>query len=228
MRRWAAGALLLAVLALFLAFMLEGDPAPQLPEYSIGDIARADVVVPNDLVFKDEPASESARASAVEKVLPVYRYSPEKNMERATTLARAFEQCRTLLQASQEVKRRPARFSGLPDPLQAALLERLTGIVVKPVANKALDYLLSEEFDESLEKVLVSALNRSAELLIVEDEKALVSGKTQLRTVESSGKETTHSFDEVLTWKRALQRLEAWMASNPDLQGVQASLPNTC
>ncbi len=170
-------------------------------------------------MFKDEPASESARASAVEKVLPVYRYSPEKNMERATTLARAFEQCRTLLQASQEVKRRPARFSGLPDPLQAALLERLTGIVVKPVANEALDYLLSEEFDESLEKVLASALNRSAELLIVEDEKALVSGKSQLRTVESSGKETTHSFDEVLTWKQALQRLEAWMASNSDFAG---------
>jgi len=219
LRRWATAALLVAVLSIFLAFILEGDPGPQFPEYSIGDIAQADVVVPNDLVFKDEPSSEAARVSAVEKVLPVYRYSPEKNIERATALAGAFQQCRAMLLASQEVKRRPARLSRLTAPLQAALLEKLTAIMVKPIPNEAMDYLLSEGFDESLEKYLVRVLNRSTALLIVEDEKALVSGKSQLRTVGSNGKESTHSFDDVLTWQQALQRLEAWIASNSDSAG---------
>jgi hypothetical protein len=172
--RWAAGTLLLAVLSIFLAFILEGDSGPQFPQYSIGDIAQADVVVLNDLVFKDEPSSEAARVSAVEKVLPVYRHSPEKNIERATALAGAFQQCRAMLQASQEVKRRPAGFNRLTAPLQAALLEKLTAIIVKPIASEVMDYLLSEGFDESLEKRLASALNRSAALLIVEDEKVLI------------------------------------------------------
>jgi cyclic-di-AMP phosphodiesterase PgpH len=214
--RWAAGTLFLVVLSIFLAFILEEDAGPRFPEYSIGDIAQADVVVPTDLVFKDEPSSEAARVSAVEKVLPVYRYWPEKNIERAMTLAVTFQQCRAMLQASQEIKSRPARFSRLTAPLQAALLEKLTAIMVMPIASELIDYLFSEGFDESLEKRLASALNRSATLLIVEDHKALVSGKSQLRTVESSGKESSHSFDEVLTWQQALQRLEAWMASSSD------------
>ena len=124
LRRWAAGAFLLAVLSLFLAFMLEGDPAPQLPEYSIGDIARADVVVPNNLVFKDEPASESARASAAEKVLPVYRYSPEKNMERATTLAKSL---RTVQNAVAGLSRGQA---------QACPLQRITRSATSCVVRK--------------------------------------------------------------------------------------------
>jgi hypothetical protein len=76
----------------------------------------------------------------------------------------------------------------LPAPLQAALLEKLTAVTVKPVASEAMDYLVSEGFDESLAKLLASALNRSAALLIVEDEKALVSGKSQLRTVDRGKK----------------------------------------
>ena len=219
MRRWTAGALLLVVLSILLAIILEGDSGLQLPEYSIGDIARADIVVPNDLVFKDEPSSEKARVSALEKVLPVYRYSPEESVERARRVAGAFQQCRALLESAPEIKRRPTRFSRLPAPLQAALLEKLAAVMVKPATNDSMDYLLSQGFDEPLEKLLVGGLNRSAALLIVEDEKAFVSGKTQFKTVEANGKERTRSFDEVLTWRQALQQLEGWMASNSDSAG---------
>jgi putative nucleotidyltransferase with HDIG domain len=211
-----AGTIFLAALSILLAFLLAGQSGPQLPEYSTGDIAYADVVVPHDLVFNDEQASEAARAEARDKVLPVYRYSPEKNTERATRLAGAFEQCRILLQASQEVKRRPVRFSRLTAPLQAALSEKLAGVFLQPVSDEAMDYLLSEGFGERLQKILTAVLNQSAPLLIVEDEKALVSGKAQLRSVEANGRETTRSFDEVLTWKQALDKLEAWMSTNAD------------
>lgn len=217
--RLLAGTVFLAGLSILLAFLLAGYSGPALPEYSTGDIAYADVVVPHDLVFKDEPSSEAARVSAVEKVLPVYRYSPEKTLERATALAGAFEQCRAMLQDSQEVKRKPVRFSRLTGPLQTALLEKLAHAFVKPVADEAMDYLLSEGFDERLEKSLADVLNRSATLLIVEDKKALVSGKTQLRSVEANGKETTRSFNEVLTWQQALDRLEAWMSTNAGAAG---------
>jgi len=217
LRGWTAGALLLAGLSILLALILEGDSAPQLPEYSIGGIARADIVVPNDLVFKDEPSSEKARVSAQEKVLPVYRYSPEKNVERAMAPSGAFQQCRTLLQSSQEIKRRNTRLNRLPAPLHAALLEKLTAVMA--ITSEALDYLLSEGFDERLDELLASVLNRSATLLIVEDEKAFVAGMTQLRTVEASGKESTRSFDDVLTWKHALQRLENLMNSSSDSAG---------
>lgn len=149
--RLLAGTVFLAGLSILLAFLLAGYSGPALPEYSTGDIAYADVVVPHDLVFKDEDASAAARAEAHDKALPVYRYSPEKNTERAIRLAGAFQQCRTLLQASQEIKRKPVRFSRLTGPLQTALLEKLAPVFVKPVADEAMDYLLSEGFEEHLQ-----------------------------------------------------------------------------
>jgi putative nucleotidyltransferase with HDIG domain len=91
--------------------------------------------------------------------------------------------------------------------------------MLKPVTNEAMDYLVSEGFDERLEKLLAGVLNRSAALLIVEDEKAFISGKTHFKTVEANGKERTQAFEEVLTWRQALQRLESWMVSNSDSAG---------
>ncbi len=117
----------------------QGYSGPALPEYSIGDIARADVLVRQDLVFKDEHASEAARAAAHDKVLPVYRYTREKSVARSAALAEAFQQCRALLQSSPEARRRPTRFSRLPTELQGILLEKMATVMVKPVANEVMD-----------------------------------------------------------------------------------------
>jgi len=60
--RLSTGTLLLAALSILLAFLLEGYSGPPLPEYAIGDIARADVLVQQDLVFKGEHASQGGGA----------------------------------------------------------------------------------------------------------------------------------------------------------------------
>ena len=127
-RRLATGILLLVALSVLLALLLEGYSGPPLPEYSVGDIARADVVAPYDLVFKDEHATEVARAAARDNVLPVYRFAPEKNIERAAAVAEAFQQCRTLLESSLQVRVRPTRFSRLP---VAAALHNVSSRVPK-------------------------------------------------------------------------------------------------
>ncbi len=217
--RLLAGTLLLAALSILLAFLLAGYSGPPLPEYSIGDIARADVVAPHDLVFKDERASEAARAEAQDKVLPVYRYAPARSTKRAAELAEVFQQCRTFLQSSPAVIRRQARFSQLPAVLQGLILEKMITVTVKPVTSEAMDYLLAERFQPRLEGLLINVLKQAATLLIVEDRKAVVAGRTEFIAVEPDGKETIRSFNEVLTWQQAIERLEAGMRSIPEVAG---------
>jgi len=216
--RLFAGMLFLAALSILLAFLLAGYSGPPLPNYSIGDIARSDVVAPDDIAFKDESASEAAQAEARDKVLPVYRYAPEINIERATELAGAFGQCRALLQSS-EIRRRPTRFSQLPAALQGAVTEKVASVMVKPVTKEGMDYLVAQGFPPSLEQLLANVLIRSATLLVVEDKKDFIAGKTQFRAVETTGKETTRSFDEVLTWTQAIDRAEGWISTDADFAG---------
>ncbi|MCI0717920.1 MAG: HDIG domain-containing protein [Acidobacteria bacterium] len=213
----AGGTLLLAALSIFLALLLAGYSGPPIPDYSVGDIAHAGVVAPTDLVFKDEQASEAARAAARDQVLPTYQHTPSRSSERATQLAEAFQQCRTRLQSAPKAMRRQGRFSQLPAAVQSEILEKISPVMVKPLNDEAMDYLLAEGFQPRLEQVLANALKQAATLLIVEDEKSLVAGKTQFRAAEATSKETIRSFDQLLTLQQTIDRLEAWVRTSPDV-----------
>ena len=54
--------------------------------YQLGDIARADIIIPMDAVIEDETATQARRAEAKAKALPVYRYNPSLHDDQATRL----------------------------------------------------------------------------------------------------------------------------------------------
>jgi len=70
----------LAALLIFCSFLLSmllSDYSHfSVPSYHLGDIALADIIVPVDLLIKDEKATHTLEIEARTKALPVYRFNP--------------------------------------------------------------------------------------------------------------------------------------------------------
>ena len=85
----------LIFLALLFSILLTRQSRFSVPAYQTGDIARADIIIPTDMLIEDEAATEARRAAVKAKTFPVYRFNPSLPDDQISGLKTAFGKSRT-------------------------------------------------------------------------------------------------------------------------------------
>ena len=173
----------LVLLALLFSILLTRQSRFSVPAYQTGDIARADIIIPTDMLIEDEAATEARRAAAKAKTFPVYRFNPSLPDDQISGLKTAFGKSRTLLSTdSTDKKKASARtrkpsFRKLPASARADLLSAVQDIGIKPPAEDLLDYLVRENFNSSLEERIGLLLKDAYSSSFIPDDMSFAKGK---------------------------------------------------
>ncbi|RLE35374.1 MAG: hypothetical protein DRJ61_03430, partial [Acidobacteria bacterium] len=67
-----------------------------LPDWSPGDVATYDVLMPMDITVPDPAATEAMRVEAREAVRPVYDFEPRQQIDVANQISGLFQSCRLI------------------------------------------------------------------------------------------------------------------------------------
>lgn len=205
------------LVSLVLSFLISGYSRIRIPQYSEGDIAKADISVPSDILIMDDQATKARKASARDAVAPVYRHDPSNQSILIPLLADAFSACRHILELSP-VKGRAASFRSLPPEVQVSVKQQF-GFDRSQIDDELLTYLVREQFSEEIENKLITDLKRILSLWLVEDDRDLVGSAGNLQVVSDSGPEKLVSASKVLDLGHARQMLrvsiDESLASSP-------------
>jgi len=198
--------LVAAVSSVLLTFLLSGYSRIRIPQYSAGDIARANVVVPSDILIMDEDATRVRKSAARADVLPIYRYDPPIQRSTITRISQVFAACRQTLQANVAASR-SVSFQKLPQTVQTAIESEAALLTPQPGAE-LLDFFVREHFEQELEDSLTASLRQFLESWLVADEQSLITTAGNIEVINSAGKEKKIvSENQVLTLDRARQNL---------------------
>lgn len=198
--------LVAAVASMLLSFLLSDYSRVRIPQYSAGDVARADVVVPSDILIMDEDATRARKAVARADVLPIYRYDESVQRSPITRISQVFAACRQTLQANAAASR-IVSFRKLPQTVQTAIESEVLVLAPQPGAE-LLDFFVREHFEQELEDSLTSSLRPILESWLVADEQSLITTAGNIEVVKPVGKENKIvSENQVLTLDRARQKL---------------------
>jgi membrane-associated HD superfamily phosphohydrolase len=189
-----------------ISFLLLGYSSVRLPDYSVGDIARADVLVPSDILIMDEQATNARRASARDAVPPVYRYDPSTQSRLVSRLSGAFSVCRQIL-GSMPAGKRNNSFRRLSPTVQASIKAEME-LVGPQIDDGLLDFLVQEQFSSEIEIQLASALRQTQASWLVEDDRSLAGIAGNIEAVSNAGIEKQLvPVQQVEDLERARQRL---------------------
>jgi hypothetical protein len=203
--------LLLSLLSTFFSFLFSNYTRFSVPAYSVGDIARADVVVPIDLVIKDDEATEARKTTARASVSPVYRYDSSEAQQTISRLSKAFAQCRSILDAAVPPRRSSRKgltvgFDKLPVKTKAELVSEISKVAM--ASDPLLNLMVERRFSPDLEKLFEEGLSQGVSSFLVQDERRLVPEKASLQVINTiTQKETTVPRDQVLTLQQAHKRI---------------------
>lgn len=222
--RLSALAVLLAVLSVFFSLLFAGYVPLNIPQYRVGDIAAADVVVPFDLSFDDQVATDARRKAAKENVLPVYRYEPGAGADLASRLREIFARCRAVLSADEstvESGQKPKsriRFEDLSPESKEHIRSELRRLRNEAGDGEWVEWLVQEKFSAELETVLSGAILQAYSQPFAKDEQSLIQDKGSLSMVPaSSGEERVISVSFVSTQGQARAKAEEWIQRKLDL-----------
>jgi len=166
----------LIFLALLFSILLTRQSRFSVPAYQTGDIARADIIIPTDMLIEDEAATEARRAAAKAKAFPVYRFNPSLPDDQISGLKATFAKSRALLGKASARTRKPS-FRKLPASARADLLSAVQHIGIKPPADDLLDYLVRENFNPSLEERIGLLLKDAYSSSFIPDDMSFAKGK---------------------------------------------------
>ena len=206
---------IVVLLSGFLSFLFSDYQQFNVPRYSVGDIARADVVVPYDVLIKDEAATESQKVYARENVLPVYRFDPLVGEGQITRFKTTFTQCRKDLESAgiqtQHGISKPASrnfFKKMPHELKAQILAELGHLSREPLNEELVSLLVQERFNTDMEQSISTTLKQVFSGYIVQEERNIVRKKENIELVNSvSAKEVTVPVSYILTLDQARKQI---------------------
>jgi len=205
--------LLLCLLSAFFSVLFSNYPQFSVPTYSVGDIAHADVVVPMDLVIRDDEATEARRTAARASVRLVYRYDPSPAQGLALRLSKAFAQCRSILDAASYNSKSSKNASRNRSPSLSAktkseLVSELSGVIPSQLADSLLPFCIEQRFGNDLQRLFEEGINQLGSWFLVKDERSLIPEKESIQVINTvTQKETTVSRDQVLTFPQARRRI---------------------
>jgi putative nucleotidyltransferase with HDIG domain len=219
----------LAALLIFcsplLSILLSGYSHFSVPSYHVGDIAITDIIVPVDLLIKDEKATQALAMEARAKALPVYRFNPSVQEEAITKLKASFAQGRELLGLPTTADGRTDRrihkhtFRKLPVNVRSKLYSSMRNLGVSPPLDDLMTYLVREKFNLSIEDRLIALLKDSFSASILPDDSALTQGRNNIYRLNAvTGKMEMMLPDHVVALTEARNRIERRL--NQDADGV--------
>ncbi len=197
----------------FLSFLLSGYSRIRIPNYLVGDIAQADVIVPSDIVVMDDQATQARKAAARDKVLPVYRFDPSGEDGLISRVAQYFSACRQILESRMPTGH-TVSFRKLPPAVQASVRSE-TELLGLQTDTELLDFFVRERFAQAIQNQLTSALRQTSELWTVENDRSLVSnaGSIQIAGTSNQRKQTV-DVQQVLNLEDARRRLRDYMTAD--------------
>lgn len=160
------------VVSAALSLLLSGYSRIRIPDYSEGDIARADVLVPSDILIMDEQATKARRVAARDAVPPVYRYYPSGQAALVSRVSEVFSACRQALESNNESSGNLS-FRKLPSALQTSIRDQIR-LIAPEIDTELLSFFVREHFRRDIEDQLVSALKQTQALWFVEDDRNLI------------------------------------------------------
>src|SRR5438445_5299363 len=181
--------LLLLFLTTFFTLLFFGYTKISLPQYSVGDIARADVVVPFDVSIEDETDNDARRAAARNESPPVYRYDASKGEILTAKLSQTFSQCRSLLNSiktsEDSSSSTPLKISprDLPQDVRAKISTELASLTPEITDTETLEFLIAEQFNPDLAKVSGEILRKLFSNLMVGDKRSLIRDKGRIQII---------------------------------------------
>jgi putative nucleotidyltransferase with HDIG domain len=146
---WAAVAVLVCTVLLVPRLHTE------VPDFSVGDVAAFDVVVPRDLSLPDDDATEEARAQARAAVLPVFDIEPRIRAELETEIAEVFAVCRMWL---------------ADDAAETGDLEDATILAIGPAM---VNVLAEADCSEGLETAILTVVDTAYRDGVIDDRREL-------------------------------------------------------
>jgi putative nucleotidyltransferase with HDIG domain len=194
------------LVSIILSFLLSGYSRIRIPNYSEGDIARADVSVPSELFLLDEQATKARRAAARDAMPPVYRYDEASQPNLASHISQAFSACRQAL-GSGMGSGSSYSFRALPSELQAAIQEQVR-LISPEIDTTLLNFFVRERFSKDIEDQLLSALAKTQAPYVVANNRNLITNTGSIEAVSYPGKERqTIQIQEIRDLDHARQRL---------------------
>ena len=207
---------LIFVLSLFLSTLLTGYFHLQIPAYREGDIARMDVVVPEDILIKDVDATMAKQAEARAKALPVYRFDPAARGVTLSRLSAAFAQCKKIIEAGTSSKRkRKYTFRTLPPDVRSKLLATMQGLGLNPPLEGLLSFLVKEDFNAILEGQIAELLRQGFPAFVVSDDSTPARDKSGIYSLNTvTGKTGTVPMARIFAVEQARLKLDRQVDRN--------------
>ncbi|HXF04248.1 MAG TPA: HDIG domain-containing protein [Blastocatellia bacterium] len=91
-----------SALVLLTTLIVSRFPLQRVPHYALGEMVRADIITPVELIVIDHERTERLRAEEAKRVPPVFRYFPDRAREARSLLAEYFTATRSQLLAQLE------------------------------------------------------------------------------------------------------------------------------
>lgn len=207
---------LLLLVSLFLSTLLSDYFHAEIPSYQAGDIARTDIVVPRDILIKDEDATRARQAEARAKALPVYRLDPSVRDNAISRLSAAFSQCRKIIAAGALSKRTHKHtFRSLTPNVRSELRTTVQRLSIDPPLDDLLSFLVREDFSAALEGQLIELMKQGFPAFVVADGSALVKNKPGIYSLDAvTGKTEAIPTARIFTLEQARHELGLQLQQN--------------
>ncbi len=155
---WAALTIVLGTV-----FLVPGSGG-LLPDWSPGDVAAFDVLLPIDITVPDPAATEAIRVEAREAVRPVYDYEPRQQVDVTGQIGDIFRYCRSLNEAEG---------AGDTLPADSELPVDWGSVSDLHLDRDMIDVLIKSGCSEDLERALIEVVTRLYQDRIVDDRRSL-------------------------------------------------------
>lgn len=210
---------ILFLLSLFLSLLLSEYFHFEIPSYQLGDIARTDVVVPMDILIKDDDATRAKQEEARTKALPVFRYNPSIRNDAFARLSISFDQCRKIIETEMSSKRKHKHtYRSLAPKIRSQLLASIQMLGINEPLDGILSFLIRENFNATLEGQIIELLQQGFPAFIVSDGSTLLKDKSNIYMLNTvTGKTETLSTARISTLDQARQRLGHLLNQNSTL-----------
>jgi putative nucleotidyltransferase with HDIG domain len=192
----------MAAFVLILSYFISYAPSRTLPRPEVGEIARTDIISPNDLTVEDNETTAERKRQAADAVLPVYVFDKD-------AFPNTEERIRQTFQAGQAWLRNPASRQNVAE-LEKQLSEQ-HGLEI-PAPD--LESLAREKFSAELQDTLISLIGKISSRGIVVSKNLFIrrepeSGLTLLR---GPGNEKVVGVGDILDLKESKDLFAAEVA----------------
>ncbi|MGB2906695.1 MAG: HDIG domain-containing metalloprotein [Candidatus Aminicenantaceae bacterium] len=144
----------LIIFALAIAYLASYQPSKSLPEWEIGAIAPADVVIPEDLTIEDKETIQTRRQEAEDREPPVYSLNSNAFLSARIKIRKFFESGRALIAEPPDSERQSEFIKTSSEThfieLTPQILRNLIKLEFSPTLEESLITLISDVMDRGI------------------------------------------------------------------------------